>query len=85
MIVRDDNLGARDQLTLLLGYQAELAVDILGIAGEQNAEAILYGDARRHHQERVGEAPIVGIRETIETLPGDDHTHHGSLAAPAPS
>jgi hypothetical protein len=27
----------------------------------------------------------VGIRETIETLPGDDHTHHGSLAAPAPS
>lgn len=32
MVVRDDDLGACDQLPLLLGHEIERAIDALGIA-----------------------------------------------------
>jgi hypothetical protein len=34
------------------------------------------------NEKRVGEASIVGIRQTVETLPRDDHGHRAVLPAP---
>ena len=79
--VGDDDLGARQLLAVKFRHDVELAVVVLWIVGQQDAQAIADGDAGRDDQEGIGKAVVLRLRELVEGVPCDQHRHHDGLAA----
>ena len=80
MEVGDRDLGAAKLGHQLGRHHVELAVVVVWVTGQEHAEAVSDGDARRDDQEGVGEARILRIGELVERLPGDQHRHDDGLA-----
>ena len=62
-------------------HDVELAVVVVGVVGQQHAQAVADGDARRHDEERVAEAGVLRVLDLVERVPGDEHRHDHRLAA----
>jgi hypothetical protein len=65
---------------LLARDHIHLAVVVLGVVGQQHAQAVANGDARGHDEEGVAEAGILRVGQLVERLPGDEHGHNDRLA-----
>ena len=80
MEVGDDELGLVQFLRQVRRNQVHLGVVVVGIIGQQHAQAVADGDARRDNQKRIGETRILGVGQLVQRLPGDQHGHDEGLA-----
>jgi len=79
--IGDDDFGLLELLARVFGDEVELAVVVVGIVGEQDAEAVADGNAGGDDEERVGEAVVLRVGQLVEGVPGDEHGHDDGLAA----
>ena len=79
--VGDHDLGAVEPFHQLGRHHVELAVVVVGVVGQQHAQAVADGDARRDDEERVAEAGVLRVVDLVERVPGDEHRHDHRLAA----
>jgi len=82
MEVRDDDLRVGELRAVLGRDEVALAVVVVGVLGEQDAEAVADRDAGRDDKEGVGEPRVLAVGRLVERLPGDEHRHHHRLARP---
>ena len=80
--VGDDDPRGAEVSPRLGGDEVEFAVVVRRLRGEQHAQPVADGDARRDDEEGVGEAGVLGVAPLVERLPGDDHRHDDRLARP---
>lgn len=78
--VGDEDGRRLPPVQLLRGRDAHGVVVVLRIVGQQHAEPVADGDARRDDQESIGEALVLRIGLPVERLPGDEHGHQHGLA-----
>ena len=81
MEVGDHHLGAVEPVHQLGRHDVELAVVVVGVVGQQHAQAVADGDARRHDEERIAEPGVLRRLDLVERVPGDEHRHDHGLAA----
>ena len=67
-------------LELLGRDDVALAVVVVRVVRQQDAQPVADGDAGGDDQEGVGEAGVLRVGELVERLPGDEHGHDDRLA-----
>ena len=80
VIVGDQDARLAEPLEQVRRQHVALAIVVVRVARQEDAQTIPNGDARRHDQERVREARILAILELVQRLPGNQHRHDDCLA-----
>ena len=80
VVVDDLDLGLEQRLPQVGGHEVALAVVVVVPLGVQHAEPVADRDARRDHQEPLGEPGVLRRHDLVDRLPGDQHRHHDRLA-----
>ncbi len=80
MVIGDHDLGAADFRQHFRRHDFACLVVIVGLARQQHAKTVADGDARGDDQKGAGEILRI-LTGRVHRLPGDQHGHHGGLAA----
>src|SRR5712671_1625855 len=76
MVVLDDDLRSLQSFEQVRRQNVTLAVVVVGIVRQKNAQAIADRDSRANDEKGIGESGVLRIRELVERLPGDQHPHN---------
>jgi hypothetical protein len=61
-------------------HQVKFLIVVAGLPGEEHLQAFSDGEIGTYQEHRIGEAPVLGIGQLVQHLPGDDHAHDDGLA-----
>ena len=81
MEIRDEDIGLAQVDQQVRWRHVELAIVVVRIVRQQHPQAITNRDAGCDDQKSIGETRILGIRELVQYLPGNEHRHDDRLTA----
>ena len=80
VVVGDDDFCLVDVVQHVAGNEFAGAIVAFDVAGQQDSQAVLDGDAGRDDEKAAREVVAGGRAYRVHGLPRDQHRHHGGLA-----